>query len=84
VAGAPGILIVVGRDQGELYEYFRWSFGQTPGVIPAPGHGTGGRSDEPTGRHRPKAVQSPTAQLPQSPARRRPSPQAKTIEQVAS
>ena len=26
------ILVVVGRDQGELYEYFRWGFGQVPGV----------------------------------------------------
>jgi hypothetical protein len=34
VAGGAGsgILIVVGRDQAELYEYFRWGFGQTPGV----------------------------------------------------
>jgi hypothetical protein len=32
VASVVGILIVVGRDQGELYEYFRWGFGQTPGV----------------------------------------------------
>ena len=34
MAGAtgPGVLIVVGRDQAELYEYFRWGFGQTPGV----------------------------------------------------
>jgi hypothetical protein len=34
VAGAagPGVLIVVGRDQAELHEYFRWGFGQTPGV----------------------------------------------------
>jgi hypothetical protein len=31
-AGASGILIVVGRDQAELYEYFRWGLGQTPGV----------------------------------------------------
>jgi hypothetical protein len=27
-----GILVVVGRDQGELFEYFRWGFGQVPGV----------------------------------------------------
>jgi hypothetical protein len=32
VAGTTGILVVVGRDQGELYEYFRWGFAQTPGV----------------------------------------------------
>lgn len=32
MAGAGGILVVVGRDQGELYEYFRWGFGRTPGV----------------------------------------------------
>jgi hypothetical protein len=32
MAGAVGILVVVGRDQAELYEYFRWGFGQTPGV----------------------------------------------------
>jgi hypothetical protein len=32
MAGPVGVLIVVGRDQGELYEYFRWGFGQTPGV----------------------------------------------------
>ena len=34
MAGAtgPGVFIVVGRDQAELYEYFRWGFGQTPGV----------------------------------------------------
>jgi hypothetical protein len=32
VANATGILIVVGRDQGELSEYFRWGFGRTPGV----------------------------------------------------
>jgi hypothetical protein len=31
-ATASGILIVVGRDQADLYEYFRWGFGQTPGV----------------------------------------------------
>ena len=31
-ASGPGIVIVVGRDQAELYEYFRWGFGQTPGV----------------------------------------------------
>ena len=31
-ASGPGIIIVVGRDQAELYEYFRWGFGQTPGV----------------------------------------------------
>ena len=24
--------MVVGRDQAELYEYFRWGFGQVPGV----------------------------------------------------
>ena len=33
-ATASGILIVVGRDQADLYEYFRWGFGQTPGVDP--------------------------------------------------
>jgi hypothetical protein len=32
VAGPGSILIVVGRDQAELYQYFRWGFGQTPGV----------------------------------------------------
>ena len=32
MAASGGILVVVGRDQGELYEYFRWGFGQTPGV----------------------------------------------------
>ncbi len=32
MAGAGGVLIVVGRDQGELYEYFRWGLGRTPGV----------------------------------------------------
>jgi len=32
MVGAATILIVVGRDQGNLYEYFRWGFGQTPGV----------------------------------------------------
>ena len=32
MAGAAGILIVVGRDQGDLYQYFRWGFGQAPGV----------------------------------------------------
>jgi hypothetical protein len=26
------ILVVVGRDRRELFEYFRWGFGQTPGV----------------------------------------------------
>ena len=26
------VLIVVGRDQRELYDYFRWGFGRTPGV----------------------------------------------------
>jgi hypothetical protein len=26
------VLVVVGRDQGQLYEYFRWGFGQTPGI----------------------------------------------------
>ena len=31
-ATASGILIVVGRDQADLYEYFRWGFGQTAGV----------------------------------------------------
>jgi len=31
-ATASGILIVVGRDQADLYEYFRWGLGQTPGV----------------------------------------------------
>ena len=30
--GPESILIVVGRDQEDLYEYFRWGFGQTPGV----------------------------------------------------
>ena len=25
-------LVVVGRDQTELYDYFRWGFGQTLGV----------------------------------------------------
>jgi hypothetical protein len=33
VAGPPGnVLIVVGRDRGELYEYFRWGLGRTSGV----------------------------------------------------
>jgi hypothetical protein len=32
VPGSPGVLIVVGRDQPELYEYFKWGFGQTAGV----------------------------------------------------
>jgi hypothetical protein len=32
VTNATGILIVVGRDQRELYEYFRWGFGRTSGV----------------------------------------------------
>jgi hypothetical protein len=32
VARPGSILIVVGRDQAELYQYFRWGFGQTPGV----------------------------------------------------
>jgi hypothetical protein len=31
-ATGSGIVIVVGRDQADLYEYFRWGFGQTPGV----------------------------------------------------
>jgi hypothetical protein len=26
------VVLVVGRDQRELYEYFRWGFGRTPGV----------------------------------------------------
>jgi hypothetical protein len=26
------VVLVVGRDQRQLYEYFRWGFGQTPGV----------------------------------------------------
>ena len=26
------VLIVVGRDQTVLYDYFRWGFGRTPGV----------------------------------------------------
>ena len=32
MAVASGIVIVVGRDQGNLYQYFRWGFGQTPDV----------------------------------------------------
>ena len=32
MASAPGILVVVGRDQTELYSYFRWGFAQAPGV----------------------------------------------------
>jgi len=32
VATVAGILIVVCRDKGELYEYFRWGFSQTAGV----------------------------------------------------
>ena len=32
MAGPAGTLIVVGRDQADLYEYFRWGFGHTPGV----------------------------------------------------
>jgi hypothetical protein len=32
VTDASGILIIVGRDWGELYEYFRWGFGRAPGV----------------------------------------------------
>jgi hypothetical protein len=32
MAGASPILIVVGRDQGDLYQYFRWGFSHTPGV----------------------------------------------------
>ena len=32
MAGPGGTLIVVGRDQGDLYEYFRWGLGHTPGV----------------------------------------------------
>jgi hypothetical protein len=32
VTGAGGVVIVVGRDRGELFEYFRWGFGRTPGV----------------------------------------------------
>jgi hypothetical protein len=27
-----GTLIVVGRDQGDLYQYFRWGLSQTPDV----------------------------------------------------
>lgn len=32
MASAAGIVIVVGRDQGQLYQYFRWGFSQTSGV----------------------------------------------------
>ena len=32
MVGSAGILIVVGRDQGQLYQYFRWGFSQTSGV----------------------------------------------------
>jgi hypothetical protein len=32
VANSTAILIVVGRDQADLFQYFRWGFGQTPGV----------------------------------------------------
>jgi hypothetical protein len=31
-SGNLKILVVVGRDQGELYEYFRWGFMRVPGV----------------------------------------------------
>jgi hypothetical protein len=26
------VVVVVGRDQGERFEYFRWAFARTPGV----------------------------------------------------
>jgi hypothetical protein len=32
MAGSGNVLVVVGRDQAELYEYFRWGFGRIPGV----------------------------------------------------
>jgi hypothetical protein len=32
VATSTSILIVVGRDQADLFQYFRWGFGQAPGV----------------------------------------------------
>jgi hypothetical protein len=32
VAGMAGTLIVVGRDQADLYQYFRWGLSQTPDV----------------------------------------------------
>jgi hypothetical protein len=32
LASAGGILIVVGRDQAPLYQYFRWGFSQTSSV----------------------------------------------------
>jgi hypothetical protein len=31
-AGSGNVLVVVGRDQGELYEYFRWGFTRASGV----------------------------------------------------
>ena len=32
MAGMAGTLIVVGRDQADLYQYFRWGLSQTPDV----------------------------------------------------
>jgi hypothetical protein len=32
MAGGASVLIVVGRDQTELFAYFRWGFGQASGV----------------------------------------------------
>ena len=32
MTGATNVVIVVGRDRGELFEYFRWGLGHTPGV----------------------------------------------------
>ena len=53
MAGAGGILIVVGRDQGELYEYFRWGFSQTAGVEVVLDRRLGERRDRRNGHAQP-------------------------------
>jgi hypothetical protein len=32
MTGATSVVIVVGRDRGELFEYFRWGLGHTSAV----------------------------------------------------
>jgi len=58
-ATASGILIVVGRDQADLYEYFRWGFGQTPGVEIVMDRRLGERRDRRDGQGPPEDLARP-------------------------
>ena len=49
MAGSEGVLVVVGRDQAELYQYFRWGFARAAGVEVVLDRRLGERRDRATG-----------------------------------